>query len=365
MIERAKSLVGLNRYNPRIVYTLIRELDHLIEESKKPDVNSREITELYEELKKKRLPIYNDVYKNLFSNFCENRVIDTISILRKYKLELVLYAVSLVEDLQVFCNDAVAQKKIGYNERSCQDTILKLAIKFLELYKEGSEEMWSYYHWLERMVIRGLRRNIVYKNDLAQVLPIIANINQYKKEVICDYYDENDVTRELLLNSILLQEHYLESRESLLNFITEKEKGYMNSYGKNPDDDYKIKKLYDNFVSEKQQYLDKPKSLEVEIYMEYIECKLTGITTDVLYYHTPEEAFDCFRECSYFLKIFNRDIIKQTVIRALLKRGEGLYKRYETTSFEVFVENNLELLVRYGIVSPMEYLNLRKEILGN
>lgn len=364
MIDKAKELLPLNRYNPKIVYTLIGELDKLVEYTKTHECNSREVSEIYEELKRKRLPIYSDIYKNLFGKFCESQIVDTIGILRKYKLDLVIYAVSLVEDLQAFCNDSVANKKIAYNERSCLDTIIKLALKFLELYNTKDEEMWSYYHWMERMVIRGLRRNIVYKKDLTAVLQIIQNINEHKKDIINSYYSEDEVSRELLLNSIELQEKYLESRECLLNYIEAKEKEYMNAYGDAGKDQHKIRRLYDNFVSEKQQYLEKPKSLEVDLYIEYIECKLTHMPIECLYYHTPEEAFECFRECSYFLAVFNREVIKRTVINALLKDGEGLYKRYETTSYEVFVDNNLDMLVRHGILSPMEYMELRKKILG-
>lgn len=365
MIERARELLPLNRYNPRVVYTLIPEMDKLIEYTKTHDCNSREVSQLYEELKLKRLPIYNDIYKNLFGKFCETQEVDTISILRKYKLDLVIYAVSLVEDLQKFCNDSVAQRKIAYNEKSCLTAIAQLALKFLELYENKHEDMWSYYYWMERMVIRGLRRNIVYKKDLSNILPLIQNINNYKKDIINSYYVDDDLSREVLLNSIELQEKYLESRESLLKYIEQKEKEYMNAYGDAGKDQYKIRRLYDNFVSEKQQYIDKPKSLEVELYIEYIECKLTHMPIECLYYHTPEEAFDCFRECSFFLAIFNRDIIKRTVINALLNDGEGLYKRYETTSYDTFVENNLQMLSKYGILSPMEYMELRKKILKN
>lgn len=356
MFEYAEELIKLNRYNPKVVYTLTRTIENMVSDMKKLPCITKEHGELHEKLKSLKVPVYNDIYRRLFGDFCEQRLVDVPKTLRTYKLDLVLYNISLVDDLRTFSNEVLATNQIGYNQPHCKATLINATLKFLELYNSGDELMWTYYHWIDKMVVRGLRRNMIYKKDILDVITIMGNVNQLKKTIINNFYKEDVITRQMLLDSIELQDKFLDSRTEFERYCQEKMQGYLNDY--KSDNKHNNQILYDTFLSERQQYLGQPKSKELVMFLEYIELKIQELPVEFLYYHTPEETFECFKECSYFLNVFNRSIIKDTVLTALTENGEGLYKRYETVNDKEFVQNNLDILIKYGMISPEEYMKI-------
>lgn len=356
MFEYAKELSKLNRYNPKVVYTLTKTMDKMVEDMKSLPSIPREASDLYEDLKQLKLPVYNDIYRRLFETFCEHRMIDVPKTLRTYKLDLTLYNVSLADDLRTFSNGVLATNKIGYNQPHCKNAIITATLKFLELYNAKDESMWTYYYWLDKMVVRGLRRNMVYKKDITDVLTVIQNVNNLKKTIVNSFYKEDEVTRQIILDGIELQEVFLDSRTKFEDYCQEKMKGYLNDY--KSDNKYDNQILYDRFISERQQYIGEPKAKELVMYLEFIELNIQELPLEFLFYHTPEEAFECFRECTYFLNVFNKEVIRDTVLTSLDENGEGLYKRYETVDYKEFVQKNLDILIKYGMISPEEYMEI-------
>lgn len=349
--EQAKALLGMNRFNPEVTYKLDREMEKLLlrddEESK----------ELYNELLAKfRAPVLNPNYSKMFSDFTKTNEVDVHKIVKRYSLDLIIGAVSFAQDLVKFCNNAVKGGYIGYNKPYCKEQLMACANKFVQLNKEGNEDKWLWYKWLEVATIRALRRNTVYMVDIEPIIKLLRIGNNIKRNIINSYYEDGDVMKEYHMLAIDVEEKFFEGRDALDTFEDQKRTEYFQIEATTKKEEEDRDKLFGRLLALFELYTLKPKTSAASFYIEYVETQVTKVPPTLLFYHTPEEALDCFTECAIFLKAFEGRNLKDALVGALIETGEGVYRRYDDVSFQDYAIKNLKILASKGVLAPDEYM---------
>lgn len=356
MIERAKELLTLNKYDPRVKITLDYEMDKLLA------IGTEESKEVYNELLKFRAPTINPKYGNLFSDFASTDMLYVDKLVRRYSLDLIIGVTSFAQDLAKFCNDSVTKGYIGYNQPYCKQQIMACAGKFLQEHKANKDDKWLWFRWLEVITVRALRRNTVYKVDIENVISVIKTINNYRRNIITSYFKDDLVEQEYHMLDIEMQEKFFEGRQALDEYEEQKRQRYLywedeTYHGRTNRD-----KLLNKLINLVEMYTGKPTCSAGSFYIEYVETQVTEVPATLLFYHTPEEALDCFTECSVFLRVFENKSLKDSLIDALMNEGECAYRRYEDVSFDDYARNNLKLLASKGILSPQEYFEYMQKL---
>ena len=351
MCEQAKALLGMNRFNPEVTYKLDREMEKLLLR------DDKESKELYNELLNKfRTPVLNPDYGRMFGDFTSSHTVNVSKLVRKYSLDLIIGAVSFAQDLVKFCNGAVKAEYIGYNKPHCKDQLMACGNKFLQLNKEGNEEKWLWYKWLEVATIRGLRRNTVYLVDIEPVINLLKVGNNMKRNIINSYFADDAVMKEYHMLAIDMEEKFFEGREALDKFEEQKREEYFKIDAKTKKEENDRDKLFGRLIALVELYTLKPKTSAASFYIEYVETQVTKVPPTLLFYHTPEEALDCFTECAIFLNAFQGKNLKDALVETLIETGEGVYRRYDDVSFQDYAIKNLKILASKGILAPDEYM---------
>ncbi|GAA0101585.1 hypothetical protein UT300012_23000 [Paraclostridium bifermentans] len=356
MCEQARALLGMNRFNPEVTYKLDREMEKLLT---KDDTESKE---LYDELLKFRSPVLNPNYGKLFNDFSRTNIIEIDKMVRRYSLDLIIGAVSFAQDLVKFCNVGVKEGYIGYNKPYCKQQLMACASEFMKLNKEGDESKWLWYKWLEVATIRALRRNTVYMVDIEPVIKLLRIGNNIKKNIINEYFSDDDVMKEYHMLAIEVEEKFFEGREALDEFEDSKRSEYFKIEAKTKKEEQDRDMLFGRLLALFELYTMKPKTSPASFYIEYVETQVTKVPPTLLFYHTPEEALDCFTECAIFLKAFETKSLKDALVEALIEDGQGVYRRYDDVSFQDYAIKNLKILASKGILAPDEYMHYMEKL---
>lgn len=332
-VDNLRKLDSISKYHPFFEVTAVNILEEYRSNSK---YQTPEGNELFSSvLSKLRLP-FNKRYIDFYSSNLNKKPEDIISILTDSNVNIMIgvrdVAEIEVETISKYSkNFDIPTYNVGkYSLKASIDALVnvkeKLKIKQQQArqYKEENKELsrdeikelnnltnqrWLYEHWLEHIVIFGLRRKTIVTGEVTKgIVANVMNYNNMRRTVARQYFKEGSVERIMWENRCDLEDKFLAGREDLDNFYLEKIDELKTEYSNgNKDAGIIQNQLIDDYYIYKRAPIKSPES----VFQDFLQLYVEDCPVDFIFYRSMDELNTALWSSNKFLNLFNNINIKK------------------------------------------------------
>lgn len=353
MLELAKRMVDMSIYNPEYTYNTERVKQYLLEQSKNKEPNSKECIMLYNKINERRPPLANRDLVAPFEIFTSLRSFDYMKFIKRYGLENVLKSKRYAVDLTNIC-----QAIIGYQGDNVAESVAHDALQdFISVYADETktERMWDTAHRLQKIVLCGIAKGTVRRYYVKEEINILKQLNEFRKNICIEVYKDDELELKKRLELLEVEDLYLDDPIQYDKETTRRRQEYLDN---NEID------LYNNLNSIVQGIKFTAKEDPAKVYTEYLELVVLDFKPEYLMYRSTVELSDTYKALTIYNNTFSDDNLKKHIISSLDAHCEGFTRYVEGTSFDKYVEKNLNLMAKYGVLTPRELDMYKFKFLG-
>lgn len=312
---------------------------------------------VFTELKAKLASVHSDSYEDLIRSFISKRSFSIERFIENHPLDVLLYTKSIMEALYTFSTLVVTKNYVGIDSDIPRMMAFNVAKNYIQAVKDDNEEQWVYLRSLRIMVIGGLLRDTIHKDNVTTIINILIQIVENKREIIQEIYDEDEIYYKTMMDSFDLECAFYDSRSKLDELANSKLEAYKKGFAeaKTLQEKNYYESLFNTLLKAYQEYDPKLQisNGEMGIFNEYLDfLALNMKDRDFMFYHTPDEFSDVYVDAKKFLKVCTKDNIKEYLLNSV-----DIKYRSDEISPQKY-RRDILAMKKYGVLNPIEAENL-------
>lgn len=333
IIDDLRKLNGISKYHPFFEVTAVSILEEYRNNSK---LQTPEGNELFTNVMGKQGVPFNKRYVDYYSNNLNKKPEDITTILTDSNVNIMIGVRDVTEiEIETISKYSKNFDKPNYNVgkfalKASVDALLdvkgKLKEKQIQLkkQKENDEQItsddlkelrnltnqrWLYEHWLEHIVIFGLRRRTVFTEEMTK--GIVDNVIQYnnmRRTVARQFFKEGSVERIMWENRCDLEDKFLIGREEFENFYLDNIEKLKTEFSNgNKDAGIIQRQLIDDYYIYRRTPIKSPES----VFQDFLQLYVEDCPVDFIFYRSMDELNTALWASNKYLNLFNNLNIKK------------------------------------------------------